>query len=87
LSNDVASSEILLYYNDRNGCSHSPPARKERSTMTKEEPVKKPPMTYADYLKGAIIETVSELSEEQTLKYIYTMLMGAVTAGTPTADC
>ena len=44
-------------------------------------------MAYADYLKGAIIETVSELSEEQTLKYIYTMLMGAVTAGTPTADC
>lgn len=47
---------------------------------------KNPPMTYADYMKGAIIETVSTLTDEKTLNYIYTMLMGAVTSETKPAD-
>lgn len=33
LSNDVASLEILLYYNNRNGCSH-PPGKKGRSPVS-----------------------------------------------------
>ena len=36
--------------------------------------------SYADYLKGAICETVSGLTDESILKYIHTMLMNAVTA-------
>lgn len=54
--------------------------------MTKESPVQQPQTTYADYLKGAIVETVSGLSDEKVLNYIYTMLMGAVTSETMPAD-
>lgn len=43
--------------------------------------------TKAEYLKGAIIETVSDLSDENTLNYIYTVLMKAVTAGTQPEGC
>jgi hypothetical protein len=62
------------------------PGKKGRSPMP-NEPIKNLTTTYADYLKGAIIETVSVLSDEKTLNYIYTMLMGAVTAETQTTDC
>lgn len=54
--------------------------------MTKESPAQKPTMTHADYLKGAIIETVSDLTDEKVLNYIYTMLMGAVTVETKPTD-
>lgn len=43
--------------------------------------------TYADYLKKAIIETVLDINDEKTLNYIHTILMTAVTAETPKADC
>jgi len=42
---------------------------------------------YIDYLKGAIIETVSDLHDVKTLHYIHTMLMAAVTAETQTTNC
>ena len=45
------------------------------------------PNTYTDYLKGAIIETVLDTSDEKLLNYIYTMLMSAVTAGKRQEDC
>ena len=44
------------------------------------------PNTYTDYLKGAIIETVLDTSDEKLLNYIYTMLMAAITAGKQQAD-
>jgi len=44
-------------------------------------------LTITDFLKGAIIETVSDLSDEKTLRYIYDVLMKAVTVGTQQADC
>ncbi len=44
------------------------------------------PNTYADYLKGAIIKTVLDASDEKLLNYIYTMLMSAVTAEKQQAD-
>lgn len=45
------------------------------------------PMEYISYLKGAIIEKVSDLNDVKTLNYIHTMLMTAVTAETQTASC
>lgn len=54
--------------------------------MTKESHVQQPQKTYADYLKEAIIETVSGLSDEKKLNYIYTMVMGAVAAEMMPAD-
>ena len=51
------------------------------------EPVSETIPTYVDYLKGAIIETVSDLADENTLKYIHTVLMQAVTAGTQLEGC
>ena len=44
------------------------------------------PMEYINYLKGAIIEKVSDLHDVKTLNYIHTMIMAAVTAETQTAD-
>lgn len=44
------------------------------------------PVEYIDYLKGAIIETVSDLHDVKTLQYIHTMLMGAITAETQKAS-
>lgn len=44
------------------------------------------PNTYTDYLKGVIIETVLDTSDEKLINYIYTMLMSAVTAGKQQAD-
>lgn len=38
------------------------------------------PNTYADYLKGAIIKTVLDASDEKLLNYIHTMLMAAIVA-------
>lgn len=45
------------------------------------------PDTYADYLKGAIIKTIANTSDEKTLIYIHTMLMAAVTSEKKTVDC
>lgn len=50
------------------------------------ETPKESPLTYADYIKGAIIEAVSELHDVKTLNYIHTMLMAAVTAETQIAN-
>lgn len=44
------------------------------------------PNTYTDYLKGAIIKTVLDASDEKLLNYIYTMLMAAITAEKKQAD-
>ena len=44
------------------------------------------PLTRADFLKGAIIEAVSELNDEKTLNYIYTMTMKVILAEMPIAD-
>lgn len=38
------------------------------------------PNTYTDYLKGAIIKTVLDTSDEKLLNYIHTMLMAAIVA-------
>lgn len=35
---------------------------------------------YFDYIKKVIIEIVSETTDDDLLKYIYTMLMTAITA-------
>ena len=48
---------------------------------------KRPTPTYADYLQGAIVEQVLNLSDEKLLKYIHSMLMSAVTAEKQTGDC
>lgn len=43
-------------------------------------------MTYSEYIKKAIIETVSNITDEELLKYIYTMLMSSIPAETLQAD-
>lgn len=37
-------------------------------------------MTYTDFLKNAIIETVEKTADKKLLQYIYTMLMSATLA-------
>lgn len=44
------------------------------------------PNTYADYLKGAIIKTILDTSDEKLLNYIHTMLVAAITAEKQQAD-
>lgn len=44
------------------------------------------PTEYINYLKGAIIEKVSDLNDVKVLNYIHTMVMAAVTAETQTAN-
>lgn len=44
-------------------------------------------ITYSDYLKVAIIETVLDASDEKLLSYIHTMLMSAITVGKRQEDC
>lgn len=43
-------------------------------------------MTYTDFLKSAIIETIEKTADEKLLQYIYTMLMSATLAETLQAD-
>ena len=43
-------------------------------------------MTYSDFLKNAIIETILTTTDEKILQYIYTMLMAASPAETLQAD-
>lgn len=43
-------------------------------------------MTYTDFLKNAIIETVEKTTDKKLLQYIYTMLMSATLAETLQAD-
>lgn len=43
--------------------------------------------TYADFLKEAIIDTVSVLTDEETLSYIHSVLMQAVTAEMQPEGC
>lgn len=43
-------------------------------------------MNYSDFLKNAIIETISMTTDEKLLQYIYTMLMAASSAETLQAD-
>ena len=43
-------------------------------------------MTYSDFLKNAIIETISMTTDEKLLHYIYTMLMSATPAETLQED-
>lgn len=38
------------------------------------------PNTYADYLKGTIIKTILDVSDENLLVYTHTMLMAAIAA-------
>ena len=40
------------------------------------------PVEYINFLKGAIIEKVSDLNDVKALNYIHTMVMAAVTAET-----
>lgn len=35
---------------------------------------------YSEYMRNAIIETVSETADDDLIKYIYTMLMSAINA-------
>lgn len=44
------------------------------------------PREYIEYLKGAIIEVVSDLNDVKALNYIHTMIMAAVTAETQTTS-
>lgn len=89
--NPIAIFQIIVYYTFGNRRSHQQPMpRLERRTDMKAKPSessKESPLTYADYLKGAIIETVSNLHDEMTLRYIHTMLMNAVTAEMQKANC
>lgn len=43
-------------------------------------------MTYTDFLKSTIIETIEKTADEKLLQYIYTMLMSATLAETLQAD-
>lgn len=43
-------------------------------------------MTYTEFLKNAIIETVEKTADKKLLQYIYTMLMSASSVETPQAD-
>lgn len=42
--------------------------------------------TYAEYIRSAIIETIRDVSDENLLNYIHTMLMSALTAEMQPAD-
>jgi hypothetical protein len=44
-------------------------------------------MTRLEFTKNAIIETVSDIADEQLLDYIYTVLMTALVAGTHPEAC
>lgn len=48
--------------------------------------LKKEPDTYTDYLKGEIIETITNVSDEKIVKYIHTMLSAAIAAEKQQAD-
>lgn len=43
--------------------------------------------TYVDYLKRAITETISGITDEKKLNYIHTMVMNAVIAETQQEGC
>lgn len=43
-------------------------------------------MTYTDFLKNAIIETVEKTADKKLLQYMYTVLMSASSVETPQAD-
>lgn len=42
--------------------------------------------TYGDYLKGSIVKTILEVSDEKLLNYIHTMLFAAISAEKQQAD-
>lgn len=48
--------------------------------------LEKTPDTYGDYLKGAIVETILDVSDEKILRYIHTMLAAAIVAEKKQAD-
>lgn len=43
-------------------------------------------MSYSDYMKQAIIDTIAELQDDKILQYIYTMVMSAIPAETLQED-
>ena len=44
-------------------------------------------MTHLEYTKKAIMETISEIEDEQLLDYIYSIVMAALVAGTHQEAC
>lgn len=44
-------------------------------------------LTHVDYTRNAIIETITDITNEKTLDYIYSMVMAVLVAERHQEDC